>query len=224
MTLAIGSAKALPAGEYRLKEGEGTLVINADHTFRIDILGTNTHTCNFEGKISKEVSRIEDSACYLRFKLKDADVSVTSENRYSEDSELGCSSFCGLHAAFSGGVFLSLPKCTQSSVIKARKVFKAQYDRKAYNQARQTLTTLLSSCAHVLHWTELGWIRNDLALAQYRTGNKKTCLATLKPLLVHATTPDEEFSIALLPMDADLMISLAKVTRTNLKLCSASPP
>jgi hypothetical protein len=222
LALVTGAALALPAGEYLMSKGEGTLDIKADQNFVIDTIGTNSHTCNFTGKISKQPSRIEDSACYLSFTLKGADVLVSTENRYTTKEEAGCSSFCGMRAAFDGGMFYSLPQCNPNSVAKMRKKFKMQFDRKEYATAKQNLEKLLSQCDHVLHWSQLDWIRNDLALTQYKTGDTAACLQTLRPLHIYAETSDDELPKSTQPIDVELIIPIAKATRTNLKLCGAS--
>jgi hypothetical protein len=222
LAIAAEPASALPAGEYLMKDGEATLVIKADQTFTIDTIGTNAHTCNFRGKVSTSPIRIDDSACYLSFKLRDVDVLVSAENRYAADDESGCSSFCGLRAAFDGGMFYSLPKCTQGSVANVRREFKLQFDRKEYATAKQTLTKLLSQCEHVLHWSLLDWLRNDLALTQYRTGDAAACLETLKPLHDLSSMSDEEVGEIPEPTFVDIYLRIARATRTNLKLCNAA--
>lgn len=222
LAIAAQAAPPVPAGTYLLEQGEGTLKVKTNQTFSIDTLGTNAHTCNFTGKISDEPIQVEDSACYLSFTLQGANILVSAQNRYVTKEELGCSSFCGYRASFDGGLFYSLPNCTPDAVSKVRQEFKAQYDRKDYVTAKRTLSKLLSRCERILHWSDLDWVRNDMALAQYKTGDKAACLQTLQPLTNIASITTSELPESYPPFEAELILPIAKATRTNLKLCGAS--
>jgi hypothetical protein len=71
----------------------------------------------------------------------------------------------------------------------------------------------------VLTGVTKGWIRNDLALAQLRSGDAAACRQTLAPLAEEAGRTDEQLRENYPPVDADVVLPMLKAARTNLRLC-----
>ncbi len=221
LSIATYAHTRIPPGEYLMELGEGLLVIKPDRTFSLTTFGRDASTCDFSGAISKEPSQIEDSVCFISFKRKGHNVLVDMNNRYTNDQDTGCSSFCGYRAGYGGGTFYAASDCGRKSMAQTRNRFKVSYDKKDYPKAIATLSPLLEKCARFLAWPEESSIRNDLALAQLHIGNKAACLATLKPLAEDASQSEEEIRERYPPLELNIFLPLIKATRTKLRLCRA---
>ncbi|NBX20583.1 MAG: hypothetical protein EBR58_04035 [Betaproteobacteria bacterium] len=77
-------------------------------------------------------------------------------------------------------------------------------------------------CADVLHHFDKAFIRNDLALAQLRSGDAAGCLVTLQSLKALGSMSDEEVREIPEPTFVDIYLRIARATRTNLSLCNAA--
>jgi hypothetical protein len=134
-----------------------------------------------------------------------------------------CRKFCGARAGFTGLYILPTAGCTAKGIAAGRTQFKRKYDKKIFPEAISILSTMLNDCKRVLHRFEMDWIRNDLALAQLKNGDKAACLKTLSPLVELANYSDAEIRAFPEPTYVDSYLSIAKATRTNLKLCKSAP-
>jgi len=85
--------------------------------------------------------------------------------------------------------------------------------------ALTTLAPVLTECDKTLDWISKGWMRNDLALTQYKLGDRAACLQTLAPLAESAGKSDEKIQEEYPPADAEIYLPVVRATRTNLKLC-----
>jgi len=81
------------------------------------------------------------------------------------------------------------------------------------------LKPIIDGCAKTLDWFGDGWIRNDLAITEYKLGNAAACQQILKPLADEAAMTDEDLRDNYPPANADSHFHLIKATRANLKLC-----
>ena len=210
---AAAQSTAPAPGVYVYEGGAGTLEIRPDGRFKIDTVGANFHTCNLEGRIAQGRGQVSQSACVLSFRPgKDGLTVGTNQSDQCQES-------CGMRATFVGEYIRPAPACVPTTVSATRKAFKRQYDAKQYAQAQATLAPVLAECEKTLSWLDKGWIRNDLALAQVRAGDKAACLKTLAPLADDAAASDKDIQEGYPPSDADAWLRVVRATRTNLKLC-----
>lgn len=88
---------------------------------------------------------------------------------------------------------------------------------------RAQLEPAFNNCAKTLDWLETGWIRNDLAITQYRLGDSAGCLRTLEPLAKDAAKSDAQIRDEMVaPTDVENWLPVVKAARTNLKLCAGA--
>ena len=211
-------------GEYINGAGYGVLSVMPDKggalKFELNVTGGNFHTCNLSGVIRNNEARMEDSAdeklpCFVTFKPQKDGIAVGSKHGRA------CSAYCGMRAAFEGAYAMPPAGCAPSAVRQTRNRFKASYDKKQYAEARTLLTPIAEKCFGTLNIYAQGWVSNDLALTQYRTGDNAACRNTLKPWLELAQTPDKTIEGDYPPSDAAEMLRLAQATRANQKICGA---
>lgn len=209
-----GAQTATPAaGEYIYEGGSGQLRVKADGHFDITTIGANAHTCELDGTMVRGKATLDGTNCVLSFAVDAAKVKV-STNQADQ-----CRDSCGARASFEGTYTRPAPGCTDKAVAATRKNFKRQYDAKSYAAALSTLAPLLSDCDATLDWITKGWIRNDLALTQYRLDDRAACLKTLQPLAADAALGDDGIKDNYPPADAEIFLPVVRATRTNLKLC-----
>ena len=106
---------------------------------------------------------------------------------------------------------------------EARREFKKLYDAGDYARAQAALRPVLADCGASMPWLEAGWIRNDLALTQFKLGDPQGCLLTLQPLRADAARSDSDIRAAYPPSDADRYLSILRATRSNAGRCEAAP-
>lgn len=210
-------------GEYSYG-GSGTLKVKGapgqPQTFSIDTVGGNGHVCDFEGELKGHEGRVKNEDdpsqdCILKLETTGANVEVTAVNQEV------CRNHCGARGQFEGSYTLLTPECRPGAVTATRAKFKKSYTAKDYAGARDLLAGVLKSCAPVINWLDVMWIRNDLALTQHHAGDDAGCLATLQPLEDLAKQdPDEVGSTE--PAYQDDLKKVAKATRTNLALCTGT--
>ena len=209
-------------GEYVTEGGWGNLKIAKDKkgglAFELLAMGANGHTCELSGKIENGRAVLPggtpDKPCLVSFDATDQGIGVS-------DNDGVCRYYCGARAGFAELYLKPQPGCEAGSVLKASKEFELLYDRKAYRQARAKLEPVLKNCARVIHWSELGDLRNDLAQALYKQGDYAGCRSTLQPLAEEARLSNEKLRELYPPADAEIKIQIAEMTRTNLKRCQA---
>lgn len=222
--LSAGAHAQIRPGEYVGPGGRGTLRIAPDKgdalRFQLHVVGSNFHTCELSGVIRNGEARMEDSAddklpCIVTFKPQKDGLAV--------DSKYGraCSTYCGARASFDATYALPPAGCAPSQVRRTRDQFKATYDQKRFAEARAMLAPLLEKCSATLSDYDEGWVRNDLAITQYRAGDAAACRATLQAWLPLAQKPDAVIKDDYPPSDAEEMLRIVRATRANLRLCGA---
>jgi len=211
--LASAQTSTPPAGEYIYEGGSGALRVKADGRFDITTIGANAHTCALDGTIVRGKATIADSGCVVSFAVNADKVAVTTNGAEQ------CRDNCGMRATFEGTYTRPTPACTDKAVANSRKSFKRQYDARDYATALNTLSPLLSECDKTLDWITKGWMRNDIALTQFKLNDRAACLRTLQPLAEDAARTDDGIKENYPPADADIFLPVVRATRTNLKLC-----
>ena len=214
---------AFQPGEYLTRGGWGQLLVEADTrgqiSFSISATGGNGHQCELAGEIRDRVALLavegKDEPCAVKFSPGSEGIAVAPQNLDV------CHSFCGARASFEGFYFRPAKGCTTSEVTNRREEFKRLYDKKAYANAKATLHPLLHDCRRTLHQWDKAWIRNDLAITQYRLGDLASCRETLRPLTADARAPEAKLLEGFSPVDGDSYRPILKATRTNLRLCRA---
>lgn len=206
-------------GKYVTEGGWGDLSIvmkDGRLSFAITSIGSNAHTCSLEGIIKDGRATLEafdeGKPCIVTFQPKGYDIEVT-------DNEGVCRYYCGVRASFTGLYLKPKAGCESTAIQKSRRKFKQLYDRKAYAQARSVLEPALWGCIRYINWMDVAWMRNDLAITQYKLGEYEECLRTLKPLEEDALKTDDELRASYPPAETDIMIPIARAARTNINLC-----
>lgn len=218
----LAQEKQFQPGEYITEGGWGFFSIKHEQqgklAFAILSIGGNAHTCSLEGQIHNGRATLKTGEkakpCVVSFVPKGDDIHVTT-------SGWECQYFCGARAGFEGLYLKPAQGCGKVALQKTRNEFKRLYDKKAYAQARLKLESVLKDCARTLNWLEIGWIRNDLAITQYKLGDLEGCRRTLQPLAADAVKTEEELRDEYPPVDADNYIPIVDAARTNLKLCDS---
>ena len=217
--LSMVNAQSIDVGEYIQGDGWGTLTVKKEKDktlFDISSLGANFHSCTVDGQINKKnIAELEtmegEQKCKVSFSKKDKSILV--------DASDTCRYYCGARASFFGEYFIPEKGCTNKEVNNSRKSFKKLYGQKKYDEALAVLEPVLNNCSKTLFWSESDWIRNDLAVTMAKVDRKEDCRKVLEPLVEVASMKDEDIKNEYLPMEVDIHLSIAKATRTNLKLC-----
>lgn len=218
LALSCGLAYAEPPQPGSYRNGYGSLDITRDKgklRFAIEALGGNAHTCSLSGTIDANGKSQADDGdaqhpCLVTFK--------PIARGYAVASNEFCRDFCGMRASFDADYVKPLPGCMPTEITATRKRFLASYKARQYADAQKLLLPVVVNCKEVMDRFEDGWVRNDLALAQYHLGDSASCRQTLAPLVELAQ--DQEPGAGE-PSFQDALLSLAKASRTNLKLCGA---
>jgi hypothetical protein len=219
-SIALAQETQLQPGVYLTEHGWGTLTIEKDSgdrlSFTILTVGSNSHTCSLDGKITRGKSFLEsgekDRPCVVTFAPQGRNIKVTGSNPE-------CRFYCGMRASFEA-LYMKPPKnCAPIARQKARNDFKRLYNKKSYTQARDKLETLLSNCSEFIGWIEGGWLRNDLAITLYKLRDFEGCRKTLAGFSADIAKTEEQLREDYPPSDADSYIPVVKAARTNLKLC-----
>jgi len=220
-TVSAAATAPPAAGDYVREGGDGTLHVGPDAgkgaPFSLSSIGTNFHTCEFEGDIHGRRSRLdtdaETAACELRFEPTADGVRVSGTE--------SCRYFCGARGTFDGLYLKPARGCDAATVTADREAFKQLYDRRQYAQALAKIAQLPTQCARTLHWTEEGDLRNDIAITQHKLGQDAECLRTLEPYAEDAAKTDEQVyeDRGHAPSEADGYQSIVSAARFNLRLC-----
>jgi hypothetical protein len=213
MTLAQISTPA--EGDYVINDGVwGTLQVQPRGKFRIETIGANGHTCELDGVIIGGKSTPQKSECQVTFSSDGPDVNVTTNGGGK------CVGFCGARSWFEGRYRKPPPSCENKKVQATRKQFQREYQTKNYSAALETIKPVAAQCKQFLYWIDLGWVLNDLALTQFKLGDRASCIRTLQSLAPDAALSDEQITGKFPPADSDMYLPVVHATRTNLKLCS----
>ena len=215
-------AQGVAPGEYIGEGGSGLLKIEpaagGAQKFTLEAYGANGHSCSVDGALRGRQARVptedKEPPCVIDFKAKGDGLDISTQSNT-------CGYFCGARARFEGVYLKPAPGCATAEVKRTRTVFKQQYDRKAYAEARGTLAPVLEKCAKTLGSEDDSWIRNDLAITAYRLGDMAECKRVLEPLKELASNSYKEIREGFPPADAEVQLRLAKAARANLKLCGA---
>ena len=218
--VAFAQQGGLQPGEY-LDGGGGVLVIKGGTAtglpFDLQTVGANRHSCSVQGSIGKNgqaVVKEDGETCTIGFAAKPDGVDVQVKGE--------CHRFCGARATLDGMFYKPPAGCERAAVRKTRTQFKQLYDKKAYADARAALEPIITKCQKTLDLDSDGRIRNDLAITQYHLGDSAGCRKTLEPLAEEAGKTDAKLREDYPPSDAEMFIAVARMTRTNLKLCQSS--
>jgi hypothetical protein len=222
---ALAGTPEIRSGEYVMDGDLGKLTITKTTegvAFQLYAeSGAPGYTCQFSGTILNGRTTLDsddDSEdCQVTFKATGDYVEV------HHNSAPSCHSYCGSNADFDGLVFQrAKAECSRPSQTKSRNEFKRLYGLKSYSEARSVLETLLAKCEGVMQQIDVAWVRNDLALSQYRANDRRACLQTLQPLSGDAAMSDEDIRRAhsfVVGDDGAGYLAVIKATRTNLALC-----
>lgn len=215
-------ASSVAPGYYATEQGWGWLVVeptkNGTTRFSVETQSTPTGGCSgLEGVLKGHIGTVRDGkdACIIRFNPTANGLALKAETVEA------CRQFCGLSGSFDGEYLHDAnPACFPAAVEETRGRFKKLYARKDYRSALSTLQPVLKNCTSLLTELDLGPIRNDFALTQYKNGQREECLATLTPYQKDARRSDK----AILqdwgrPDVADEYLAIVKAARTNLHLC-----
>ncbi len=188
--------------------------------FKIETVGGNAHICELEGEISNSQSVFdiegETKACVVYFRKTGAVVNVSTNGAGS------CRQFCGMRAMFTGRYIKPAAGCASDEVKLSREEFKHLYDSKKYAKAYKVINSVLKNCALTLSWLEIGWIRNDLAITEFKLGRLSDCRRTLQSLAEDAAMTDGALRDRYPPTDFDNYLPIIQATRTNLRLCGGT--
>ncbi len=218
-----GVAQAQAPGRYVTERGWGNLVVKPGKggamAFEINAIGGNMHICNLDGEIRGGRATLEGiddrKPCIVTFKPGPQGVDVAT---VTEDA---CRQYCGARAHFTGMYLRPAKGCAGNEVEATRAAFKRHYDAKRYADARALLEPVLDGCAKTLGWIDEAWIRNDVAITQYRLGDRAACVKTLDPLAGDAGKTDAQLKDDYPPSDYDMYRRVVGATRANLKLCKS---
>lgn len=227
LSSAVAAPPDIGPGEFVRGGDTGTLVIRRDAqgTLRFDIesTGANCHQCGVSGVIRGNTGYADGdgspSQCRIAFSGNRSAVAV------EPSTEEECREFCGARAGFDGSYAVPPPACTRDARQALRDRALASYRSRRYAQAAGALQGLLAQCGAFMHWIETDRVRNDLALSQYRAGEREQCLETLKSTLAAEFRDEEELRrggprIYLPPCDFDNYVEVAKATWFNRALCT----
>ena len=216
--IAYAQKAVLQPGEY-LDGSGGYLILkpgkDGGFAFTLHSVGGNRHTCDADGTIGKNNTATlkpePNVTCVLQFTPQAAGIDVSVKGT--------CPAYCGARATLDGTYLKPEPGCDRAGVKKSRAGFKKLYDQKSYAEARKVLEPVVKRCEKFVDNRDDGWMRNDLALTLARLGDGAECRKTLEPLAELAAKSDAAIREDYPPNDADVMMSMIRATRTNLKLC-----
>jgi hypothetical protein len=213
--LALAQFTTPAEGEYVLNyRGWGTLQVQPRGKFKIETIGSNAHTCELDGVIVNGKSKLENSTCEVSFKVAGQDVEIATNEASA------CSDFCGARAWFNGLYKRPPPLCTSKSIASSQRQFKKEYVAKNYATALAVINPIATQCNQFLHWIDSAWVLNDLALTQFKLGDRAACIKTLQGLASDAAKSDDEIKESYPPSDSDAYLPVVQATRTNLRLCT----
>ncbi|PXX46508.1 hypothetical protein [Undibacterium pigrum] len=215
-------AQQITPGEYLSEAAYSKLNITTNSAGKL-IFSLESHgegSCLMKGEIIAGKATLRKSGmkqnCLLRFTQKKNDIEVDGTIDICEQN------YCEL--ASITNLYFKPPGCTAPERSQARKEFKALYDKKEYSAAMAKLDPVFVNCGKILEPLEMGWLRNDLALVQYKLQMPDRCMTTLQSLAEEAAMADnaiinncdrctDEYN--------QKYLSMIKATRTNLRICKA---
>lgn len=222
----------LQPGQYLTKGAEGSLTIQAKsqggQRFHLLTLAGDGSSCALEGTVPAGQDRAnleglnKAENCIVTFKtLANGGIAIGAV-----DQEL-CQAHCGSQVPFVGSYDKVNAACQAELVSNTLAEFKLQYQAKDYARAKQTLSTLLTSCGSYLPWTQKDWAINNLALTHHQLGDDRACLQALKPYQTLMKSSDAKIREDYPPFAAVMKQQLVKALRKNAQLCGSkdhAPP
>jgi len=214
------AASSMQPGEYITEKGWGRLQVSALGESLLFSLNTVTGEagCTLSGEVKGGHGIVKEdsgsSTCVLSFAKRGEDLEI------SASSQTECKKFCGYNGGFEGAYRRAKSGCSQDEIEQTRKGFRHLYGDKDYKSAVAKLSPVLSGCVATLDWEEEGGIRNDLAIAQYKSAFHKECLETLSQYAEDAKRDDDSILEEWAPVLADRYLAIVKAARTNIALCS----
>lgn len=213
-------AYAQNTNNYITEGGSGTLIVEPNNLksskFKIDVFGSNGHSCAVDGTMKNGLAVLKEEGeteqCTINFKQVGNIITVIAKG----DS---CHYYCGARAWFEDDYINVTKQCLESEVDKSRKSLLKFYKEKKYVEALAQLEPVMNNCAKTIHWTELAWIRNDLAITYAKLGKFEDCSKVLEPLKADAKLSEEQIKEDYPPVEALTYLPILKATRTNLKIC-----
>ncbi len=212
----------LRPGQYVTEKGWGRLRIDRRHgdlVFSIEtVLGESS--CSLDGHLEGNLGMVKSegspSDCVIDF------VQTGESIRVSSETTTECKYFCGYNAGFEGIYSTPGGGCGQDAIARSRKAFAQLYQENEYASAVEKLSPLLKNCLPTLEWEEAGAIRNELAMAQYKSGFRALCMETLAPYVEDAKKDDDSIMEGWSPAYADRYLSIITSARTSIALCSGT--
>lgn len=223
LLISLPSSAQIVPGTYAAELGAGELVIrSAKHgkfPFKMDIVGGNFHTCRAEGNITGQRAVLDDenSRCELTF------ANQAKGYRVDTDGAAGCQHYCGARASLDGYFERTPVGCSAAERRQSRSNFKSLYGKKQYTAALAKLEPVITTCNKYMSIFEHGWLKNDLAITQYKLGMMDACLASLQSLADEAKKTDQQILEKYVsPAESETWLPIIQAARTNLKLCQAA--
>lgn len=214
---------AVQAGEYTTELGWGHLSISK-HTKGTTTFALHTTTgediCNIHGTVVHSEGIAIDSenggVCKIQFTKTDRGVDAYA------DTPVTCRELCGANGGFKGSYLTVSKECNADEVGKTRNTFKNFYVGKNYKLALATILPIMNNCSNILNFYDLGNIRNDVAIAQYKNGLSNECLTTLKYYSTDVNRKDSDIISDWPPNQGDDYLKIIRASRTNIRLCTKS--
>lgn len=214
MAPALAATAAPTPGEYFLQgRTTGMLTIQRDQRFDLRTVGVNDNTCGLQGRIKAGHAAIADSSCRISVTQDGLDLLVKA------DALAACRDYCGVQGVFEGRYSRPPAACSQQSVRKARQAFQQRYDASDFGAALRLLAPVATQCSDWIGARDKAWIANDLALTQFKLGDRQACLDTLAFLRRDAAMSDAQFAETYPPDHVRAFRSVVRAARTNLQLC-----
>lgn len=230
MTSAEPAPKTIHPGTYVRDGDSGTLTIRMvgqnKRIFEIESNGQNCHFCGVTGEIRGVTGRAgswsgngSDPKCEISFTANRSAVEVDAITKVK------CRAYCGVRADFDGSYQAPSATCTSAGRRALRDQFLHLYRSRRFSQAANKLLSLTKQCEQFMSRIELDQVRNDLALAQYHSGDVSQCLQTLGTTLAADVREENELksgkgSTYLPPCDFDNYIDVAKSIWSSKELCT----
>jgi hypothetical protein len=216
-----GVTDTISPGKYSTEAGWGILSITktAARATAFEIQSTTGEdVCHIQGAVTNGEGVATDSengaVCKIKFTKTGKGINVVS------DTPKECGGFCGANGGFKG-IYLVVPEgCSADEIDKTRSKFKSLYLKKDYKAALITLQPVLNNCTQILNFVDLGNVRNDIAIVQYKNGLYGECLNTLKPYAIDAKRNDAEVTGDWPPNQIGDYLKIVHASRTNIRLCA----
>lgn len=220
----VAYSENINLGTYIRVGDSGTLTIEKSdpnkQVFSIDSIGSNCHTCEVMGSVTKNVGKADvattdsnEPVCLVSFSQQGDAITVDTITPEP------CQNYCGARASFHGLYKKSSGSCFAEVRKKRYETANGQYKAKEFAKSEITLKNLVTECADFMSRIESDRVKNDLALSQLRQGELKACLATLDTTIAAKYKNEEHLKSQMPPCDFDNYVLVARSTWFNQALC-----